>query len=168
MTEQPGAKGVTVAGVEKRFGDVWAVRSLDLTVDPGEFVVLLGPSGCGKTTVLRTIAGLEDPDAGEIRIGGQLVNDVEPAERDIAMVFQNYALYPHMSVRENMGFGLKMRNRPRQEIAATIESEVARLLPDLPEGIADIAFKAVGLSLEAADRLVGRQENSAKDEPSDP
>jgi len=115
-------QGVQLIGVEKRFGDVPAVRNLDLDVEAGEFVVLLGPSGCGKTTVLRTIAGLEEPSAGEIRIGGRLVNDIEPADRDVAMVFQNYALYPHMTVRQNLGFGLKMRRVPKPEI----EKKVAR------------------------------------------
>ena len=110
------ARGLQLRGVEKWYGDVPAVRALDLDVHAGEFVVLLGPSGCGKTTVLRTIAGLEEPSAGEVRIGDRVVNDIEPADRDVAMVFQNYALYPHMTVRQNLGFGLKMRRIPRTEI----------------------------------------------------
>jgi ABC-type sugar transport system ATPase subunit len=110
------AQGLQLRGVEKWFGDVPAVRALDLDVEAGEFVVLLGPSGCGKTTVLRTIAGLEEPSAGEVKIGDRVVNDIEPAERDVAMVFQNYALYPHMTVRQNLGFGLKMRRVPKSEI----------------------------------------------------
>ncbi len=121
------AQGVRLRGVEKWFGDVPAVRTLDLDVEAGEFVVLLGPSGCGKTTVLRTIAGLEDPSAGEVRIGDELVNDVEPADRDVAMVFQNYALYPHMTVRQNLGFGLKMRRTPKSEIDRKVERAASML-----------------------------------------
>src|SRR5919106_3560463 len=101
---------VTFDRVTKIFRDgTCAVSELDLEVGDAEFVVLVGPSGCGKTTSLRMVAGLEDVTAGEIRIGDQVVNDLEPRERDIAMVFQNYALYPHMSVYENMAFGLKVR-----------------------------------------------------------
>lgn len=110
------AQGIRLSGVEKWFGDVPAVRALDLEVAAGEFVVLLGPSGCGKTTVLRTIAGLEEPSAGQIMIGSRVVNDIEPADRDVAMVFQNYALYPHMTVRQNLGFGLKMKKIRKTEI----------------------------------------------------
>jgi ABC-type sugar transport system ATPase subunit len=113
--------GVELVGLEKRFGDVPALRSLDLTIASGELIVFLGPSGCGKTTALRLIAGLEDPTAGEIYIDGRMVNEVEPARRDIAMVFQNYALYPHMSVRDNLGFGLKMRKMPRAEADQKVE-----------------------------------------------
>ena len=106
------------------FDDVWkvfpdgteAVRSLDLGIDDGEFVVLVGPSGCGKTTALRMVAGLEVISKGEVSIGDRVVNDVPPKERDIAMVFQNYALYPHMSVFDNMAFGLKLQKVPRDEI----------------------------------------------------
>ena len=112
--------GVELRGLEKRFGDVVALHPLDLDVAPGELVVLVGPSGCGKTTVLRMIAGLEDPSAGEVRIGGRAVQDVEPAERDVAMVFQSYALYPHMNVRENLAFGLKMRRHPAADIDARV------------------------------------------------
>jgi multiple sugar transport system ATP-binding protein len=96
-------------------GDVPAVSGLTLTVDDGEFVVLLGPSGCGKSTALRMVAGLEAISDGEIRIGGAVVNDVEPRDRDVAMVFQNYALYPHMSVSDNIGFGLRVRRVPKDE-----------------------------------------------------
>src|SRR5690348_2518912 len=102
-------------------GEVQAVRDLDLTVQDGEFVVLLGPSGCGKSTALRMVAGLESITEGEIRIGGRPVNDVEPRDRDVAMVFQNYALYPHMNVRDNIGFGLRMRGVPKRERAPRIE-----------------------------------------------
>ncbi|HYO23452.1 MAG TPA: sn-glycerol-3-phosphate ABC transporter ATP-binding protein UgpC, partial [Lacipirellulaceae bacterium] len=97
-------------------GGYHAVRSLNLEVRDGEFVVLVGPSGCGKSTTLRMLAGLEEVSSGEIRIGAKRVNELEPGRRDSAMVFQNYALYPHMTVRQNLGFGLKMRGAPRAEI----------------------------------------------------
>src|SRR6476659_5345099 len=100
---------VTFDHVTKKFGDVFAVNDLSLQVKDEEFLVLVGPSGCGKTTALRMIAGLEEQSSGDIFIGERLVNDVAPKDRDIAMVFQNYALYPHMSVYENMAFGLKLR-----------------------------------------------------------
>ncbi len=103
------ARPVELRGLTKQFDDVTAVHPLDLAVEPGELLVLLGPSGCGKSTVLRMIAGVEEPTAGEVLIGGEVVNDREPAERDVAMVFQNYALYPHMKVRDNLAFPLKMR-----------------------------------------------------------
>jgi ABC-type sugar transport system ATPase subunit len=111
-----GRGEVRLRGLGKRFGDTVALHPLDLVVGDGEFVVLVGPSGCGKTTVLRLVAGLDEPTAGEILIGGRDVTGVEPAERDIAMVFQNYALYPHKTVRENLAFGLRMRRRPAVEI----------------------------------------------------
>jgi len=114
--------------VTKRFSDgTVAVDDLELTVEGGEFMILVGPSGCGKTTALRMVAGLEDITAGEIRIAGRVVNDVEPKERDVAMVFQNYALYPHMSVADNIGFPLRMRGLPRREIDSRVV-EAARLL----------------------------------------
>src|ERR687888_193828 len=106
---------------------VRAVDGVDLTIDGGEFMVLVGPSGCGKTTLLRCIAGLEEVSDGAILIGDRDVTDVEPKQRDIAMVFQNYALYPHMTVRKNIAFGLKVRRTPRREIAKRI-NETARLL----------------------------------------
>ncbi|UCD23154.1 MAG: ABC transporter ATP-binding protein [Gemmatimonadota bacterium] len=127
MTDQSTASGVTLHGIEKWFGSVAAVRSLDLEILSGELVVLLGPSGCGKTTVLRMIAGLEDPSQGDILIGDTRVNDIEPAQRDVAMVFQNYALYPHMTVQQNLGFGLKMRKVPRAELDAKV-SNAAQVL----------------------------------------
>src|SRR5918997_6195242 len=95
--------------VTKRYPDGYeAVRDMSLTIEDGEFVILVGPSGCGKSTALRMIAGLEDISEGELKIGGDVVNEKAPKDRDIAMVFQNYALYPHMTVRENMGFALKL------------------------------------------------------------
>ncbi len=118
--------------VTKRFPDgTEAVKHMNLEIDDGEFIILVGPSGCGKSTALRMIAGLEDITEGELRIGETLVNDKAPKDRDIAMVFQNYALYPHMSVRENMGFSLKMSKVDEEEIDRRVE-EAARVL-DLEE-----------------------------------
>ena len=108
--------GVVLESVTKRFGDVTALNDLSLEIEDKEFLVLLGPSGCGKTTALRCIAGLETPDSGRIFIGGRLVNEVQPKDRDIAMVFQSYALYPNMTVHDNLAFPLKIGKRPKQEI----------------------------------------------------
>ena len=113
--------------VTKRFGDVVAVNDLDINIADKEFLVLLGPSGCCKTTALRLLAGLEEITQGNIYIGGHLVNDVPPKDRDIAMVFQSYALYPHMSVYDNMAFGLKLRKTPKGEIDRRVK-EAARIL----------------------------------------
>jgi len=118
---------VTFEHVTKRFGEVIAVNDLDIQVDDKEFLVLVGPSGCGKTTALRCLAGLEDVTEGRIFIGDRLVNDVAPKDRDIAMVFQSYALYPHMSVFDNMAFGLKLRKTPRDEIKQRV-GEAAKIL----------------------------------------
>ena len=106
---------IVLDGVTKVFGEVIAVNAVSLQVQDGEFMVLVGPSGCGKSTVLRMLAGLEEVTAGEIAIGGDQVTDLEPKLRDIAMVFQNYALYPHMTVEANLGFGLKLRHTPKEE-----------------------------------------------------
>jgi multiple sugar transport system ATP-binding protein len=120
--------GVSIRKVVKMFeGNVQAVKGIDLEIADEEFVVLVGPSGCGKSTTLRMIAGLEEITAGEIWIGGDLVNDVPPRDRDIAMVFQNYALYPHMSVFDNMAFGLKLRKFPKEEIRSRVD-HAARML----------------------------------------
>src|SRR3989442_1126048 len=118
---------VTYDHVTKRFGDVVAVNDLNLAVRDAEFLVLVGPSGCGKTTALRMLAGLEEQTSGDIFIGERIVNDVAPKDRDIAMVFQNYALYPHMSVYDNMAFGLKLRGMPKAEIERRV-NEVGKLL----------------------------------------
>jgi multiple sugar transport system ATP-binding protein len=119
---------VILREISKRFGGAApAVDGVDLQVRDREFMVLVGPSGCGKSTLLRIIAGLEDPDAGEIWIGGQRMNDVPPKDRNIAMVFQDYALYPHMTAYENMAFSLRLRKRPRAEIQQRVE-EAAGLL----------------------------------------
>ena len=118
---------VGLRGIHKSFGENAIVRGVDLEIRSGEFMVLVGPSGCGKTTLLRLIAGLEQADGGEISIGGRRVNDVSPRDRDVGMVFQSYALYPHMTVRENLGFGLVLRKVPKAEIEARV-AEAAALL----------------------------------------
>src|SRR5919197_2363650 len=112
----------------KRYPDGFeAVKHMSLQIRDAEFMILVGPSGCGKSTALRMIAGLEDISEGDLRIGGEVVNDLAPKDRDIAMVFQNYALYPHMTVRENMGFALKLRKAAEEEIRRRVE-EAARVL----------------------------------------
>jgi sn-glycerol 3-phosphate transport system ATP-binding protein len=118
---------VSLRGVKKSFGKVEVVHGVDCNIADGEFVVILGPSGCGKSTVLRMIAGLEIITEGEISIDGNVVNRLEPAERDIAMVFQNYALYPHMTVYDNMAYGLKIRKMPKPEIDERVQN-AARIL----------------------------------------
>ena len=118
---------VRLRKIVKRYDEVEAVRGIDLDIADHEFVVLVGPSGCGKSTTLRMIAGLEDITGGEILIGGDVVNDVPPKDRDIAMVFQNYALYPHMTVFQNMSFGLRLKRYPKDEIKRRVD-EAARIL----------------------------------------
>ncbi|MDA8032811.1 MAG: ATP-binding cassette domain-containing protein, partial [Actinomycetota bacterium] len=114
---------ITLEKVKKVYPNGFeALHGLDLEVDEGEFMVLVGPSGCGKTTALRMVAGLEDITDGTLRIGEKVVNDVSPKDRDIAMVFQNYALYPHMTVAENIGFALKLRKLPKEEIKARVKA----------------------------------------------
>ena len=118
---------VKLVGVGKAYGDVKILKGIDLEIRDGEFMVFVGPSGCGKSTLLRTIAGLEDITEGTLSIGGRVVNDVPPAERGIAMVFQSYALYPHMSLFDNMAFGLKLAKLPQAEIDAAVNG-AARIL----------------------------------------
>ena len=118
---------VTYDHVTKRFGEVVAVNNLDIEIVDKEFLVLVGPSGCGKSTALRCLAGLEDISNGQIFIGDQVVNDVTPKDRDIAMVFQSYALYPHMSVYDNMAFGLKLRKTPKDEIKRRVQDAAETL-----------------------------------------
>src|SRR3982750_4586981 len=119
---------IQLSDVTKRYPDGFeAVKHMDLAISDGEFMILVGPSGCGKSTALRMIAGLEDISAGELRIGGEVVNQKAPKDRDIAMVFQNYALYPHMTVRENMGFALKLAGVDEAEINQKV-NEAARIL----------------------------------------
>jgi multiple sugar transport system ATP-binding protein len=123
---------IALEHITKRYDDGFeAVKDMNLDVADGEFMILVGPSGCGKSTALRMVAGLEDITDGELKIGGQVVNDKAPKDRDIAMVFQNYALYPHMTVRENMGFALKLAKTPKEEIDQKV-SDAARIL-DLGE-----------------------------------
>ncbi|MBK1636886.1 ABC transporter ATP-binding protein [Rhodovulum adriaticum] len=112
---------VTLNDVRKRFGTTQVIHGVDIDIAEGEFIVIVGPSGCGKSTLLRMVAGLETVTEGEVRINGERVNDKEPMDRDIAMVFQNYALYPHMSVFDNMAYGLKIAKTPRTEIAERVQ-----------------------------------------------
>ncbi|WP_110877861.1 sn-glycerol-3-phosphate import ATP-binding protein UgpC [Ensifer sp. AP48] len=119
---------ITIAEVSKIYhGNVEAVKSVSIDIEDGEFIVLVGPSGCGKSTLLRMVAGLETISKGTVTIGSRVINDVDPAERDIAMVFQNYALYPHMTVYDNLAYGLKNRKTPKAEIDARV-AEAARML----------------------------------------
>src|SRR5205807_1909311 len=118
---------VTLSAVRKSFGTTEVVHGVDVSIADGEFCVLVGPSGCGKSTLLRMIAGLEEISGGEVRIGERVVNNVPPKERDIAMVFQNYALYPHMTVYDNMVFSLKLAHVPSQEARKRVE-EAAQIL----------------------------------------
>ena len=125
--------GVTLKNAVKRFGEVEVIHGVDLDIQEGEFCVFVGPSGCGKSTLLRMIAGLEETTVGEIRIGGRDVTRADPAERGVAMVFQTYALYPHMTVEENMGFGLKMTGTPKDEVDRKVSAaaEILQLGPYL-------------------------------------
>src|SRR5215204_4072523 len=112
---------VSLRDVRKSYGDLQVIHGVNMEIADGEFIVILGPSGCGKSTLLRMIAGLETITAGEIAIGGRVVNNVEPKDRNIAMVFQNYALYPHMTVYENMSYGLRIRRMPPAEIEQRVQ-----------------------------------------------
>ncbi|MES3004020.1 MAG: sn-glycerol-3-phosphate ABC transporter ATP-binding protein UgpC [Pseudomonadota bacterium] len=123
--------GIALRDVVKRYGKgkqaLQVIHGVNADIAPGEFIVIVGPSGCGKSTLLRMVAGLEEVSGGTIEIGGRVVNDLEPADRDIAMVFQNYALYPHMSVFQNMAYGLKIRKMPEAEIKARVDKAAAIL-----------------------------------------
>ena len=119
--------GVTLKNIVKRYGKTEVIHGIDLEVNDGELLVLVGPSGCGKSTLLRMIAGLEEISDGIIEIGGRIVNDIPASQRDLSMVFQSYALYPHMSVRKNLAFGLTNLNMPKAEINRRV-SEVAEIL----------------------------------------
>src|SRR4030095_5455649 len=127
---------VGIRDVKKAFGTTQVIHGVDITIGDGEFVVLVGPSGCGKSTLLRVVAGLEEITGGEIRIGDRVVNNIPPKARDIAMVFQNYALYPHMTVFDNMAFSMKLAGRSRDEMRQRV----------------DVAAKILGLS-EYLDRF---------------
>src|SRR5437870_12784807 len=118
---------LSLRDVRKSYRDQEVVHGVSMEVADGEFMVIVGPSGCGKSTLLRMVAGLEIITAGEIRIGSRVVNDLEPKDRDIAMVFQNYALYPHMSVYENMSYGLRLKGFSRQEIESRVQKAAAIL-----------------------------------------
>ena len=124
---------VTLKNIVKNYGSVEVVHGVDLTIEDGSFVVLLGPSGCGKSTLLRMIAGLESVTGGDVQIAGQRVNDVHPKDRNIAMVFQNYALYAHMKVRDNMSFSMVLAKRPQSEIDEKVKwaSKILNLDPYL-------------------------------------
>ena len=133
--------GISLEGITKRYRDVVAVQELDLEISDGEIMMLVGPSGCGKTTVLRLIAGLERPDAGTVRFDGRDMSDVAPGERDIAMVFEGYALFPHMAVRENLSFALRLRHTPTEEVDRRVREvaeamELDHLLQRRPPGLA--------------------------------
>jgi len=119
--------GVRFTNIHKSYGETTVLKEINIEVQDGEFLVLVGPSGCGKSTLLRCLAGLQDPTAGDIYIGENRVNDLEPRDRDVAMVFQSYALYPHMTVKENMGFALKMAKKSVVEIEKTVK-EAAQML----------------------------------------
>jgi lactose/L-arabinose transport system ATP-binding protein len=118
---------LSLSNIVKRFGGFEIIHGANLEVKDGEFVVFVGPSGCGKSTLLRMIAGLEDITSGELQIGGRVVNDVEPADRGIAMVFQSYALYPHLTVEENLSFGLRMNGNPKADTERRVR-HVAEIL----------------------------------------
>ena len=143
-TADHAAHDVELRGVTKRFGSFVAVRDVSLIVEKGQFVCLLGPSGCGKTTTLRLVAGLEQADAGEIRIAGARVDDTPPWQRDVAMMFQDFALFPHMTVARQVGFGLEMLRRPKEEIRRRVADTLA-------------AFEIGGLRDRKPDTLSGGQ-----------
>ena len=132
---------VKLKNLVKRYGDVTVVQGIDLEVKSEEFVVLVGPSGCGKSTTLRMLAGLEEISDGEVSIADRVVNDIAPKDRDVAMVFQNYALYPHLTVAENIAFGLRIRKVPKEEIKATVAdvAEILELTPLLERRPADLS-----------------------------
>src|ERR687897_796404 len=133
---------IVLDNVTKKYPDGFeAVKDLSLEIADGEFVILVGPSGCGKSTALRMVAGLEDITGGELRIGGEVVNQKAPKDRDIAMVFQNYALYPHMSVRDNMGFALKLAKVDQAEIDKKVNhaAEILELQPHLDRKPANLS-----------------------------
>src|ERR687892_2799926 len=125
---------VEIRDVRKAYGATQVIHGVSVDIQDGEFVILVGPSGCGKSTLLRMISGLEDITGGELYIGGRLVNDVQAAKRGVAMVFQSYALYPHLNVRDNMGFGLKVRKVPVAERERRVKKGAARAKDNAPPG----------------------------------
>lgn len=157
---------IELIGLRKEYGSLVAVNNLNLTIEDGEFIVLVGPSGCGKTTTLRMIAGFEDPTAGEIRIDGKIVNDLEPRDRDLGMVFQSHALFPHKTVAENIAFGLRMRKVPKEEQKRKVRevSELVRishLLDKMPGQCSGGESQRIAL----ARTLVTEPSNFLLDEP---
>ena len=127
---------VELTNIKKSFGNVDVIKGVDLDIEEGEFVVFVGPSGCGKSTLLRLIAGLEDITSGTLKIGGEVVNDVPPSKRGIAMVFQSYALYPHMSVYNNMAFGMKLAKASKDEIDKRVQARRPRSCSSRPTSTA--------------------------------
>src|SRR6195952_4125100 len=121
IDEEQGMASVQIRGIKKQFGSTQVIRGVDIDIADGQFAVLVGPSGCGKSTLLRMLAGLEEISEGEISIGGKVVNNMQPKERDIAMVFQNYALYPHMTVFDNMAFSLLLAKSDKATIRQRVE-----------------------------------------------
>ncbi|MDA0785171.1 MAG: ABC transporter ATP-binding protein [Proteobacteria bacterium] len=157
---------IELVNLRKEYGSVVAVSSMDLTIEDGEFIVFVGPSGCGKTTTLRMIAGFEDPTAGEIRINGEVVNEKEPGDRDLGMVFQSHALFPHKNVADNIAFGLRMKKVPQDEQARKVQevSELVRithLLGKMPAQCSGGESQRIAL----ARTLVTEPSNFLLDEP---
>ena len=161
---------IELLGLSKTFGPVQAVKNLSCTVEDGEFVVFVGPSGCGKTTALRMIAGFEDPSAGEIRIDGRVVNDLEPRDRGLGMVFQTHALFPHKTVRQNIEFGLRMKRMPVLERAQRVREvaemvHVSHLLDKMPNQCSGGEFAARCARAHARDRSIHLPSGRAAVEP---
>jgi multiple sugar transport system ATP-binding protein len=155
---------VSLRNLVKRYGALEIVHGINLEVADREFIALVGPSGCGKSTTLRMIAGLEDISGGEVLIGGKVVNDLPPRSRNLAMVFQSYALYPHMTVRENMGFSLKIAGQPQQEIDARV-NDAAKTL-DL-ESLMERRPSAFKSRRQAAHPDANRDQEAARQGPLD-
>lgn len=158
---------IELKGVGKAYGATTVLRDITLSICSGEFVVLVGPSGCGKSTLLRMIAGLEDITTGDITIGGQLVNEIPAKKRDIAMVFQSYALYPHMKVADNMSFALRLSNEPKAEIRRRVEDAaeilgLTDLLDRLPRELSGGQRQrvAMGRAIRARSCLTNRCQTS--------
>ena len=142
---------IELCNLHKAFGSVVAVKNINIAIEDGEFVVFVGPSGCGKTTTLRMIAGFEDPTAGEIRIGGRVVNDIEPRDRGLGMVFQSHALFPHKTVKQNIEFGLRMKDVPEPERGRRVQEvaqmvRIGHLLDKMPNQCSGGEFQRVALA----------------------
>jgi ABC-type sugar transport system ATPase subunit len=157
---------IELQNLRKEFGNTVAVNDLNLTIEDGEFIVFVGPSGCGKTTTLRMIAGFEDPTSGEIRIGGQIVNELEPRDRDLGMVFQSHALFPHKNVADNIAFGLRMKKVPKQEQVRKVQEvselvHITHLLGKMPAQCSGGESQRIAL----ARTLVTEPSNFLLDEP---